>query len=530
MSLLRTFFPAAGALLVASATLGAQAPAPKVCDAEVSKGPLARVTFSVEQGRTAKGAAAATALSNAVKQLEANEGSEAATGRSLLLGQTLAIWLSQPGMSPTPKRGTLGFTRNPEATIDLVGSIDSLFRIVETSNPNCADLTQGYRGGLAGYINLANGAINALNAEKLDSAEYYASQANRLYPASPYGTMVLASVANKRGDSAKAMQFYSLAAAAAAKDTSYRDVERQMLYNLGSIYLGNANSAKGAERAAAARRAAELYRKLLDVPGTKGQYLTSGRSNYQNALLLSGDSVAFVATYAPMLTTPANYDYLDLLNSAVAAARANKSADAARWFEASLSQNPNSRDALYNLALTYLSLEQNDKVVPLVTRLVTIDPGNPENYNLAARAFLAQARAATAAKKLPLVAAYNDSTMQWYARGNRLPIEVVFTQLNPTDKQMLVAGTVTDRRDKMDAAPDAPAVPARGAKKSPPAKAKPVLTPTPVTLKFEALDGKGNVIGSQSVTTEPLGPGAKASFSLTIPVANAAGFRYTIGG
>jgi hypothetical protein len=32
------------------------------------------------------------------------------------------------------------------------------------------------------------------------------------------------------------------------------------------------------------------------------------------------------------------------------------------------------------------------------------------------------------------------------------------------------------------------------------------------------------------VTTEALSPGAKASFNVTIPAANAVGFRYSLGG
>jgi tetratricopeptide (TPR) repeat protein len=270
----------------------------------------------------------------------------------------------------------------------------------------------------------------------------------------------------------------------------------------------------------------ETYKQLLAVPGTTGLYLTSGRSNYQTAILLSGDTAAFVATYAPMLASPSSYDPQDLLNSAVAAARINRAADASKLFEAVLVQNPYSRDALFNLALTYLATDQNDKVVPIVSRLVTVDPANPENYNLAARAFLAQAKVATAAKKLPQVAALNDSTMQWYARGNKLPAEVTFTLLTPTEKQLAIGGEVVDRRDKVDVPAEPP--PAKGAKKTP-AKAKPSFPPAPVTLKFEALDTKGNVVGTQTVTTEPLTPGATAKFSIAIPAANAVSFRYSLG-
>lgn len=517
-------FAAAGALVVAAGTLGAQGAAK--CDAEGSKGSLARIAFVVEQARTSQGPAASASLTNAVKQLEANTASDATIGRSFLLGETLALWFGQPGITPTPKRSALGFTRDPDATIDLAFAIDSLFRVVETAKPECLELTTTYRGGLAGYVNIANAAIGALNAEKLDSAEFLATRAHRLYPGSPYGTMVLGNVANKRGNTAKALEFYSQAAIDAGKDSAYREVERQMRYNIGAVYLTEANKASGAARADAARKAAAAYNQLLTIPGTSGLYLSSGRLNYQNAILLAGDTAAFVASYAPLLANPAAYDYQDLLNSAVGAARINKPAEATKLFEAVLAKNPYSRDALFNLGLTYLTLDQNEKVVPVVTRLIDVDPANPENYNLAARAFLAQSKAAAAAKKIPLVAALNDSTMQWYMRGNRLPNEVTFTLLTPSEKQITIAGIVTDRRDKVDVPPEAP--PAKGAKKAP-VKAKPTLPSVPVTVKFEALDIKGNVVGTQTVTTEALSPGATSSFSITIPANNATSFRYKIG-
>jgi hypothetical protein len=49
-----------------------------------------------------------------------------------------------------------------------------------------------------------------------------------------------------------------------------------------------------------------------------------------------------------------------------------------------------------------------------------------------------------------------------------------------------------------------------------------------VTLKFEALDKSGAVLGTQTVTTEALAPGKSAPFKVTIPAANAIAYRYTI--
>jgi hypothetical protein len=520
----------AGALLLAGSALRAQAPAEKSkCDiGDALKGNTARASLNFDIARNASGTpVAANNLKSAVKLVESPEKSgDEPVARAYVLGETLSLWLNQPGVSPTPKRSDVGFTTNPEATIDLVGAVDSLFRIVETAKPGCSENTAYYRGGQKYYLDLANGAINALNADKLDSAEYYATQANRLYPASPYGTMVLGSVASKRNDNTKAVQYWTSAAETANRDSSYRDVRRQMLANAGSVYLTNAQTASGAERTAAARKAAELYGQLIEVPATKGSYLYGGRQNYQTALLLAGDTAAFVKSYEPLVSNPSAYEYQDLLNSAVNAARSNKSADAAKLFEGTLAQNPYNRDALFNLAVTYLALEQNDKVAPIVARLVAVDPGNPENYNLGARAYLSLAKAAQTAKKTAVAAAYNDSTLTWYNKGSKLPVEVTFSEFSPSEKQLVIGGTVLDRRDKVDESATPAARPAKG---KAPAKAAAKSYPAkPVTLNFEALDKSGAVLGTGSVTTEALTPGKSAKFTVTVAAPNAMAYRYTI--
>jgi tetratricopeptide (TPR) repeat protein len=404
--------------------------------------------------------------------------------------------------------------------------VDSLFAVVEKAKPNCTDFTAYYRGGQKFYLDLANAAINALNENKLDSAEYYASQAHRIYPASPYGVMVLGNVYSKRGDNTKAVSYWRAAAEAAAPDTSYRDVRRQMLSNIGTVYLNRANAATGAARTAAADSAATAYAALLEIPGTTGPYLYGTRQTYQTALLMAGDTAKFVASYQPLIQNPSAYSYQDLLNSAVNAARSEKAQDAAKLFAATLDQNPYNRDALFNLAVTYLTLEQNDKVSPIAIRLVAVDPANPENYNLAARAYLALGKAAQAKKNTSVAAAYNDSTLTWYSRGSKLPAEVTFSEFTPSEKDLTITGTVLDRRDKIDAGNAAPA--AKGKTSKTTKAAAPSLAPKAVTLNFEAIDKSGAVLGTQSVTTEALTPGKSATFHVTIPAANAVAYRYTV--
>ena len=527
MALLGSCFRAVGALVVTASALAAQAPAtPPKCDiGDVMKGNTARATLNFGVAQQGTGTpVAATKLKEVVKLVEVpDKPTDEPVARAYVMGEALSLWLNQPGVPATAKRGDLGFTIDPQGTIDIVSAIDSVFRIVETAKPNCADNTAFYRGGHKYYLDVANGAINALNADKLDSAEYYATQANRLYPGSPYGLMVLGSVAAKRKDNAKALEYWTKAADVAGRDTSYGDVRRQMLANAGSTYLNEAQTASGAQRTAAARKAADLYAQLIVVPATRGSYLYGGRQNYQTALLLAGDTAAFVKSYEGLIANPSAYEYQDLLNSAVNAARSSRNADAVKLFEGTLALNPFSRDALFNLAVTYRALEQNDKVSPIVTRLIAVDPGNPENYNLAASGYLALAKQAQTAKKTAIAAAYNDSTLTWYNRGSRLPIEVTFTEFSPSENQVVVGGTILDRRDKVDAEAAATR-PAKGKAAAKPA-AKP---PKAVTLRFEALDKSGTPIGSQTITTEPLSPGKSANFSAKIAAPNAVAYRYTI--
>ena len=202
MALFAKKYLALGVTLLASSVAGAQAaPAKPACDVgETATGNAARATLSVNLAREATSpAVAGTNLKNAVKLLETVNPGDNAVTNAYVLGEALSLWANQPGTGLTPTRGSLGFVTNPAGTVDIPTTIDSLFRVVETAKPNCGDYTAYWRAGQKFYLDLVNGAINAMNADKLDSAEYYATQANRLYAQSPYGNMIIGGVASKRG-------------------------------------------------------------------------------------------------------------------------------------------------------------------------------------------------------------------------------------------------------------------------------------------------------------------------------------------
>jgi tetratricopeptide (TPR) repeat protein len=536
MAVLVRILPAAALLAATAPSLRAQAaPAQPVCEASQPGGSVgARANLSLQlamKDQKANPANAAKNLQAAVKTLEPpSKGEE--LNRAYMLGSVLALWLNQPNVGYTPKRSVVGFSSNPEATIDLPSTIDSLFKVVEASKPGCSYYTAYWRGGQQAYLDMVNNAIASLNADKLDSAQYYATMANKLYSGSPYGAMVLGNIANKKNNNEEAVKYWQAAATAAASDTVYRDVQRQVLSNVASVYMTTARDEKTPRPAQveAARKAAETYTQLIAIPGTRGSYLSGGRQNLQQAMLIAGDTASVVKSYSEMLANPSAYDYQDLLNSAVAAVRANKNADAAKLFEGVLQVNPYNRDALFNLAVTDLNLGQLDKVPALVTRLVAVDPGNPENYLLAARAYVDIAKT----RKGAAVAAVNDTTVSWFNRGQKLPVEVTFSEFTPGEKQLVLAGHVLDRRDKAaqsdqtstSSTGGTAAARAAAAKKAAAAKAS--FAPKTVTLNFEALDKAGATLGTKSVTTEALQPGKSASFRVEIDASNAVAYRYKI--
>ena len=351
-----------------------------------------------------------------------------------MLGTALSLWGNQPGIGLSPKRGALGFTvesrrharPSRHARLALQDRRDG-------AKPICSDFTAYWRAGQKFYLDVVNGAINSLNADKLDSAEYYATQANKLYAASPYGDMVLGSVASKRGNTAQGARVLEQGRRSrGARTPPIATFAARCWPTSAASTWTPRNTATGAEKVAAARKAADIYAQLIAVPGSRGQYLSGGRQQLQTAYLLAGDTAAAAKTWEPLLANPTAYEYQDLLNSAVTAARANRTADAGKLFEATLAQNPNNRDALFNVAVTYLTLEQNEKVGPIVTRLVAVDPGNPENYNLAARAYLSLGqggREGEEDRRSPPRTTTRRSPGT--TTGNKLPVEVTFSEFSP---------------------------------------------------------------------------------------------------
>src|SRR5690349_1742373 len=239
---LRPIIRAAGLATVIASGLGAQAQ--KSC--EVNEGrpsAVGRATLAVQVASSSQDpSAAARQLTSAVKVLTDNgEKMDNQVGRNLVLGKALVLWSMQPNVELVARRGSLGYSMNPDAMIDLAAAIDTAFKVVETANPECIGETSRWRSQRA-WVNLVNKAIERLNADDVDAAEAAAQTAIVMNPYGPYGYVVLASVKQKKNQSSEAFGLYQRAIDAASRDTSYDEIRRQSLIYLGNLAADSAES------------------------------------------------------------------------------------------------------------------------------------------------------------------------------------------------------------------------------------------------------------------------------------------------
>ena len=416
-------------------------------------------------------------------------------GRNYLLGQTYAQWMQQKAipsispMTPVVKRSTIGLTTDPDQTIDLVAAMDTAFEAVVAANPACAATVHPYRQNV--YVPLVNASVTLLDSNKVDSAAALAREALLALPNGPHAYNVLASVAQRKNDVPTAIEMNKKLIAATENDTSFKKVREVAMYNLGVLVIGQAEAATGAERKARASEAAQMFRDYLKQSPDDG----NAKSALARSLALAGDTSAVASIYSDMTQNPAKFSDVQLFEAGVGAARAGRQEEAAQLFNAGLAKNPYYRDALFNLATTYFTLKQYDKMLPVVQRLVAVDPSNPDDWRLMAGAYQGLSHEQTDAK---LKKAQTDSLLKYIVKSDSLPVRVAFSAFGHQGATAMLDGSVENRS---------------------------ASTKT-YTLDFDFLDATGNVIAKKSVTVGPVAPKATAPFQVQVVQSGIVAYRY----
>ena len=485
--------------IAAAVSIGVAAASPLVaqnaptCDPTANtKGDIAKAQFSMTRAISASDKGNPTRDLQEVLRL-ADSGNDNPTARAYLRGEAYIIYLMQPNAQAVVSRSALGLTTNPTATIDLYSAADSAFSIVEKASPECATVITQWRQQKP-WLNALNGAINALNAGQLDSAELLAKRSLVLDRKAPYAYSVLGSVAKSRKNYAAATDYWKQTLAAAGTDTTYADVRSKTIYEIASAASDKAEAASGAAKRAAAKDAIKPWQDYLAV-ANNDLLLADAIDNTARMYVAAGDSANVPTIYAPMLTNPSKYGELSLVHAGVVATRNGRQQDAEKLFDAALAQNPYSRDAINNLAATYIQNNQFPKAFPLIDKLVAMDPSNPDNPLLYAFAYQGLYKG-TKDKKLQKI--YTDSLVYFNNKSENAPVKLTVNEFTRRADGTTVAGSIENRS----------------------------ASSKTYNLSVDLLDKSGTVVDTQTATVGPVAAKSAASFRITSTKGGVYGYRY----
>jgi hypothetical protein len=426
---------------------------------------------------------------------------------NMALGHALIVFAQLPDVPAKLRRGDIGFTQDPDVTIDLLSTADSLLDGVEAQMPACKAETEDWRRGP--YSKLVNDAVNAYNAQQIDSAEVLVRRSLMIYdnyPVAYFGYNILGNIQQAKGDMPSAIASFRKVADLMKGDTSVVAERKTTVILVAQLMIDQSEKMDSSARAASMNEVVTYLQEYLkEFPGDM-----KAQSAIATAQLKSGDITAARRLFDEMLANPDKYTDLNLLEAGVGAARASQNAMAAQLFEAGLKKNPYSRDGLFNLATVYTdtTLKKIGEMPAILKRLNEVDPENPDNAQLGALYWQARARALRApaeGKDLPDPAAVafkvaNDSLLYYYDRFQNAKTKVTFNLFSHDEGRHVLAGSIENRGDE---------------EKN-------------YTLKFEFLDITGKVLESRDVAVE--GVRGKSSKSFRVELTDKPGvaaFRYT---
>jgi hypothetical protein len=488
MMVRKTFMLAALAAAAVPAVLHAQAAKCDIDDGKPKQVKEARDAL-VTAGILGKPDEKKKQLSKAVGLLTNPQANANQVGRNWLLGRALVTFATMPDQPVVVPKASIGYAGAPTDQIDLVVAADSAFDVVEQAMPQCESETEQYRRGP--YVPLVNQAVNLYNAKQVDSAVALAQRALIIYPKSPVAYNVIGNAAQAKDDIPGAVDAFRKMLVAIGTDTAYADEKKQVMLNIGQLLAASADAAQPPKKAEIAKQAAEAYQAYLkEYPNDAG-----AQSGLARAQLLAGDSASANKIYSDMLSAPDRYSDMQLLEAGVNAARAERSKEAAQLFEAGLKKNPFYRDGLFNLAVTYLTTNQFDKMPPVMDRLIVVDPNNPENYRVFVNYYQDRVKAEknVATKRL-----LSDSVLKYYKLFSEPAAKVTFNLFSHDGAKSTLAGTIENL--------------------SPAAKT--------YTLKVDFLDNTGNTLATQEATVGAVDPKGSKPFRITVEKEGVVAFKY----
>ena len=434
--------------------------------------------------------------------------------RNFLLGQTLLVWLDQPGAVYSDSRAKLGYTADPAGRIDIPAALDSAFEVIRVAKPECADSLKLYTNGLWGQ--LINKSVTFSNAQQSDSAELYARRSLLFDKKQYFAYNIMSNIALVKDDTTAMIEWFTktIEVTSGVADTNAVKVRDNMLLNLGAIYTNGAVSAAGAKKDSLTKAAVATYKRYL-------AYYPNDLTTKLRILRMSGaslDSIAASRFADSVLANVDSHSEAQLTDAGSELTKLKFYASGLRLLDAALKKNPYSRDGLYNSAVALNNLERFSDISPLFLRLRDIDPNNTGIYQLAknvqaSRKLLIQTAAnkgirPRAGQQILLnpvqqakIKVYNDSLVYY---------TTLLQNMNPT----------VDVRS-FSQAPD-------GAKFGAVVQVPPDKPAASYGVVVEFLTSSGAVVATQSVRTKQIAPGGFETISADGKGAGIVAFRYKV--
>ncbi len=480
---------AAAAMIGAPVMLTAQAPKCEINDSSPYQINGAR-QYVLAAANSRKADEVPKHLANAIRVLTDNpEKIKNEPGRQYLLLRTYAQYLQADNAQYVVKRGAVGFTTNPQGNHNLLLAVDSAATVVERLMPQCRETVSPYR--VRFFTDILNKSVAAMTADRNDSASYFAHMALQVSGSDPRPWNVLSAVYQKQNFPDSAMLAMSKVIELSGSDTLFKKVKQQSRYNLAVLKLTLAEQAKGEERDREIKQGRTLLEDYLkDSPGEANATQALGR-----ALRLSGDTAAVQAILGDMVDHPERFTDVQLFEAASNASAAGKDREAAGLFESGLKKNPYHRIALLNLSNVLFQLKDAERMGPVTTRLIEVDPNSPDAWRMHAGYWQLRQRAETDAAKKK---AYGDSTLAAISRRDNVNPRITVFLAGKAGNSYQLQGSVNNETDK----------------------------PGSWTIKFELLDAKGAVVGTKDVAVGPIDGGGSTTFTVKVDAPTAIAYRY----
>ncbi len=415
-----------------------------------------------------------------------------ATGYHMLMAQTLSLWIADENTPVNTTTSAIG-SRAADAPIDLVQATNGAFDAVIAADASCASNVATMRQS-EGWLAVTRKALD-LSQSNPDSAMVYANYSLALLPTdNPYPFQVLGVASQRKGDMQAAITNWEKAIEASGTDSAYADIRQNSLYYVGLYTLSMSRELTGDEQKAKLGAAVDAMNVYMRDFGSSPEAPTI-MQGLGEAYLTMGDSAKVAGVYAPMLASPSSFEDYPLTMGGVLATQVDRVDDAAALFEAAIAKNPNQRDALRNLAATYYTAKQYDKMAKPLDVLVSIDPNNYDAWSM--YAFGAQGRmqdATVPAEKKK----WTDSLIVYAAKADSLPVKVVVDEFQRLPESVVFAARVEGN----------------------------TAAPKANTFSVEFLDASGNVVTTATQELEAIPQGETKQVRLEAQGSGIVAYRY----